>query len=113
MKKIMRNCIVETDREAERTVMRLTSNFDRDSALQLRDALRQTEGAVLLDFSLVHDFDDLGVATLARVLIESKDRRRIRVCGLRQHQLRLFRYIGIDVDELAGASQASDTSTAG
>ncbi len=96
----MRDCVVERDRESGRTVMRVGGAFDRDCALELRDELQRTEGDLLLDFSQVQDFDDLGVATLARVLIEIPD-RRIGVRGLRQHQLRLFRYIGIDVDDMA------------
>ncbi len=102
----MKDCTLEKDRESGRTVMRLTGIFDRECALDLRDELRRTEGDVLLDFSLVRDFDDLGVATLARELLESGD-RSIGVCGLREHQLRLFRYLGIDVDDLASRVRPS------
>ncbi len=93
----MKDCIVERDRASGRTVLRLGGNFDRTAALVLRDELAGADGAVMLDFSLVRTFDDLGVATLARVLIENEG-RSVAVRGLRQHQLRLFRYIGLDVE---------------
>ncbi len=92
----MTDCMVERDRESGRTVMRFMGVFDREHAIDLRDEIKRMEGDVLLDFSLVRAFDDRGVATLAQILAEKGD-RSISVRGLREHQLRLFRYIGIDV----------------
>ncbi len=98
----MRNCILERDPESGRTIMRLTGFFDGERALDLRSELARTEGEVVVDFSRVGDFDDLAVATLARMMVESEG-RLISLLGLRQHHLRLFRYIGMfDVDELTG-----------
>lgn len=59
---------------------------------------RERGGELVLDFSHVREFADLGVAALARGL--AGDDRRLRFRGLRQHQLRIFRYFGWDLDGL-------------
>ncbi len=96
---------VEREREDGRLVLRVKGNFDRAAASELRDLLTPAEGEaeVVLDFSLVRQFEDLGVAALARLLAET-GARRIGIRGLRQHQVRLFRYIGFDVDALGTAT---------
>ena len=92
-------CTIETERESGRTVFRVSGVFDRTSAAELRRRLDAEDGAdVILDFSHVREFADLGVAALASEL--SGAGRRLRLRGLRQHQLRIFRYFGVDVDAL-------------
>ena len=105
----MRNWTLEKE-VSGRSVMRLEGDFDRESALALREELSRAKGDVLIDFSLVHEFEDLGVATLARTLMErvdSREHRRVALRGLRQHQLRLFRYIGVEVDEAVSSSDST------
>jgi anti-anti-sigma regulatory factor len=82
--------------EGERPVLRLRGQFDRASAWALRERL-ETEAApeLVVDFSLVRDFSDLAVAVLAHGV--QLTHARIVLRGLRQHQLRIFRYCGVDV----------------
>jgi anti-anti-sigma regulatory factor len=93
-------CRIVRDLVDGRAVIRVEGVFDRASAFELRDRLeREPAGDVVLDFSLVREFADLGVATLAHGLAGGE--RRLRLVGLRQHQLRIFRYFGVDVDGTA------------
>jgi anti-anti-sigma regulatory factor len=89
-------CIFQSEREGERTVIRLSGTFDRASAVELAERVEgERDREVILDFSLVREFADLGVATLAHGLASAE--RRLLMRGLRQHQLRIFRYFGVDV----------------
>jgi anti-anti-sigma regulatory factor len=91
------SCSMRRDTEGHRTVLRLSGVFDRDSASELRELLARSAGEELVvDFSLVREFADLGVAVLARDLASAPG-RRLSLRGLRTHQLRLFRYFGVDV----------------
>jgi anti-anti-sigma regulatory factor len=93
----MSACSIVRDLVDGRAVIRIEGVFDRASAFELRDHLeREPALDVVLDFSLVREFADLGVATLAHGLAGGE--RRLRLVGLRQHQLRIFRYFGVDVD---------------
>jgi anti-anti-sigma regulatory factor len=92
-------CSIVREQVDDRAVIRLAGVFDRASAFELRDRLeREPARDVVLDFSLVRQFADLGVATLAHGLAGGE--RRLRLLGLRSHQRRIFRYFGVDVDEL-------------
>src|SRR5690242_21145951 len=94
-------CRFEDVRDGARTVIRLSGTFDRGSAIELGERLEGAAGGELvLDFSHVREFADLGVATLAHALVGGQ--RRLLLRGLRQHQLRIFRYFGIDVESLQG-----------
>ncbi|WP_242394334.1 STAS domain-containing protein [Anaeromyxobacter oryzisoli] len=95
-------CTFEREREGERTVLRLAGTFDRAAALELARRVEAERGReLILDFSLVREFADLGVATLAQGLAHTE--RRLVLRGLRQHQLRMFRYFGVDVEPSRGA----------
>jgi anti-anti-sigma regulatory factor len=95
----MSGCRIERDTEDGRTVIRLSGVFDSESACELSDRLaREHEDDVVLDFSLVREFADLGVAALARGLADHG--RTLSLRGLRQHQLRIIRYFGVDVGSL-------------
>ncbi len=94
----MNDCNITREREGDRVLYRLSGVFDRAGAWALRAKLdRELTPEVLLDFSLVRDFSDLGVAVLAHGFTEAK--RRVLFRGLRQHQLRIFRYCGVTIDE--------------
>ena len=71
---------------------------------------RETAPEVLVDFSLVRDFSDLGVAVLAQGVQSSG--RRVQFRGLRQHQLRIFRYCGVTVDEVSAREAVAVSTTA-
>jgi hypothetical protein len=94
-------CHIEREQESDRTIFRISGVFDRASAAELR-ALVDAEGGsdVVLDFCLVREFADLGVAALAHELAGAG--RHLRLRGLRHHQLRIFRYFGVDAETLEG-----------
>lgn len=99
----MAACTIEREQEGGRAVIRITGVFDRASAFELRDRLeREPSADVVLDFSLVREFADLGVATLAHGLAGGE--RRLRLLGLRHHQRRIFRYFGVEPDGAGGAA---------
>ncbi len=106
----MPECVISEELEGERAVFRVAGTFDRSNAWALRDRVeREPRREVVLDFSLVRDFSDLGVAVLAHGLTATSHRVLFR--GLRQHQLRIFRYCGVAVEEL-GLPDAAGTALA-
>lgn len=90
----------------ERFSIECTGVFDLQAALGLDEtiALVKRGGAVELDLSKVREFHDAGLAVLARTLQRLDATHRIDVRGLRERQLRLLRYLGV---ELGGAARAS------
>jgi anti-anti-sigma regulatory factor len=107
----MSDCDISFEREGDRAIYRLSGVFDRAGAWALRAKLdRETASEVLLDFSLVRDFSDLGVAVVAHGLTEIP--RRVLFRGLRQHQLRIFRYCGVSIEETSARESLASASTA-
>jgi len=101
----MTDCTITCEREEGRTTYRLAGVFDRAAAWTLREKVERDAGRdVLLDFTLVRDFSDLGVAVLAHGLTNAS--RRVLFRGLRQHQLRILRYCGVAVDEVSAREAA-------
>lgn len=98
----MADCSITREGDWRRAVYRLAGAFDRMSAWSLRETIeREPAREVVLDFSHVRDFSDLGVAVLATGLAPrdgSADGRRVTFRGLRQHQLRIFRYCGVPLE---------------
>jgi len=100
-------CLMQRERDGTRTVLRLSGVFDRQSALDLRDELeRASSEELVVDFSLVREFADLGVATLAHGLSAGEGHLHLR--GLRTHQLRIFRYFGVSVATLQDHAAAAE-----
>lgn len=98
----MPGCRMVRETEGDRAVIRVAGVFDRSSAIELTERLgRERSRDVVLDFSLVREFADLGVAALAEGLASAD--RRVRLRGLRQHQLRIFRYFGVDLEPAPAA----------
>ena len=79
----------------ESLVIRMDGAFDIGSVqvIQSRIADLPGEAEVYVDLSRVRDFHDRAVAMLADVLAAT--RARISVRGLRQHQYRMLRYLGV------------------
>jgi STAS domain len=76
--------------------IRIEGVFDVPAArrvLELLDAAPETD-TVSVDLSLVREFHDPGVAVLAEALA-GLGASRVAVRGLRQHQIRMLRYLGI------------------
>jgi hypothetical protein len=67
---------------------------------------------VVIDFSQVNEFVDYGVAVVANALL-TQSPKRFRLLGLRQHQARLFRYFGVDPEELARGTERTTTAPDG
>jgi anti-anti-sigma regulatory factor len=89
--------------EGGRRVLRLLGTFDGDAAHRLLALIHEeSEHDIVIDVALVRGFDEVGVATLAR-LVESSSDRRIALRGLSAHQLRVLRYLGAGLSEVGAA----------
>jgi anti-anti-sigma regulatory factor len=106
----MATCTFEREVERDHAVIRMSGTFDGPSAAELRERLARepASGALVLDFSQVREFADLGVAVLANVLALAPADRRLLLRGLRQHQLRIFRYCGVRFEALRAAGDDED-----
>jgi anti-anti-sigma regulatory factor len=92
----------------EKTVMRLEGVFDVVAARQVAARLDEAGYAeVRIDMTRVREFHDFGVALLAQAI--SGRRAPTAVLGLKEHHLRLLRYLGIDC---AGANLAAGVELA-
>lgn len=85
----------------EAQVIRRDGVFDVAAAQEVarRLAAARAGTEIRVDLTQVREFHDFGVALLAQALAASK--AHVAVRGLRQHHLRLLRYLGIGV---AGAA---------
>lgn len=86
-------------------VIRREGVFDVPAAQQVAAALAEAGDApVCVDLRHVREFHDFGVVLLATVLA---GRSGVSVVGLRQHHVRLLRYLGIETgapEEGSGAT---------
>ena len=104
-------CTIDSDHEGDRTVFRVAGTFDGVSAAELHRKVDGEPGDLVLDFSRVLEFGDLGVATLAHALAGAD--RRLVLRGLAGHQLRMFRYFGVNVEPSpAGCDERSASFSA-
>ncbi len=87
-------------------VLHLEGEFDVPAARLLEHSLRGVGAAdrIRIDFSAVRRFNDYGIAALASALTKL-DGRRVKLEGLRMHQVRLLRYFGLDADVFRGSSE--------
>lgn len=92
-------------------VVRIDGTFDSQAASRISGWLRELPSAapVVLDFSRVREFHDLGVAAMASQLA---GRGPIEVLGLGRHQQRLLRYFGVDLGAI-GVSRRRDEEALG
>ena len=80
--------------EGERCVLRLTGNLDAPASRQLAEQVTGDPAReLMLDFFAVASIDDRGLADLADAL---RARPQVTLCGLREHQLRLLAYLGVE-----------------
>ena len=92
----------EIDREMTGCIARyrVAGKFEGACAFSLAQRIEvEPLGELILDFSQCDEFVDYGIAVLASALL-SVPGKRVHLEGLRQHQLRLFKYFGVDADEL-------------
>jgi hypothetical protein len=98
----MRNLSLSRFTEAGRRVLRVLGTFDADAARELiAEVCRDPAREVVVDVALVRGFDEVGVAALAR-LVRLGGGRKVTLRGLSTHQLRILRYLGLELSALAG-----------
>ncbi len=79
-------------------VILANGTFDVPAAERVAREIQDAPGLeVRVDLTQVRDFHDFGVAVLARALAK----RHVEVRGLRTHQIRLLKYLGIDAEPAA------------
>ena len=97
----MPGCSVEREVIGTTAAYRLSGRFEGACAWDLAKRLEQEPlSEVRLDFSQVSDYVDYGIAVVASALL-ALQHKRVHLQGIRQHQLRMFKYFGVDPDELA------------
>ena len=96
---------------APEELIQVGGTFDAVAAWALRRRLRAlpADAHVVVDFTGVKEFLDLGVAVVAPGMLE-RGRPRVTVRGLRTHQYRMFRYFGVDL--ASAVSDAPDATEA-
>lgn len=78
----------------EALVIRMEGVLDVDAAERIVETIADAGGGeVRIDLTKVREFHDSGVVVLVRAL---DGHERATVVGLRQHHVRLLRYLGID-----------------
>lgn len=94
--------VVPPTLDGEEITLRLEGVFDGASAWELRhriEKLSESTRRVVLDFAQVREIYDFGVAVLAYGLAQRQAAQApIALKGLRTHQLRMFRYFGVDAE---------------
>jgi len=91
--------------EGGRRVLRLLGTFDGTAARELLGQIHaESEREIVIDVAFVRGFDEVGVAALAK-LVESSHDRRIALRGLSTHQLRILRYLGAGLSQVATGSE--------
>jgi anti-anti-sigma regulatory factor len=85
------------------SIISLSGVFDGIAARHLEEKLlRSMPGdRILVDVTQVREFHDFGVAVLGRAL--TRCRAEVKLRGLRQHQVRVLRYFGVDTGPLERA----------
>ncbi len=81
-------------------VIRLDGTFDAAAAQGVLKAMQEApEGTeIYVDLSRVREFQDHAVATFAQALVRTP--HHVSVRGLRQHQYRMLRYLGVKTSAL-------------
>jgi hypothetical protein len=76
-------------------IVRLDGTFDVQAAQGVMKILQDApEGSeIYVDLARVREFQDHAVATFAEALVRT--RHQVSVRGLRQHQYRMLRYLGV------------------
>jgi len=96
----MPGCNIEREVIAGTARYRVCGKFEGGCAWELAGRIEHEPlGELTLDFSQCGEFVDYGIAVLANALLAISD-KCVHLEGVRQHQLRLFKYFGVDADEL-------------
>ncbi len=91
---------------AAASVIRVEGVLDAPVARRLAAMLVEADAArrVQVDLTHVREFHDVGVVVIGQALARS--RARVTLRGLRQHQIAVLRYFGVDTRALERASGA-------
>ncbi len=93
-------CSLEREVIGSTATWRICGKFEGACAWELSGRIQaEPLGELTLDFSQCAEFVDYGIAVLANAILSLSD-KCIHLEGLRQHQLRLFKYFGVDPEEL-------------
>jgi len=86
------------------SVIRLEGILDGITARRVEAALLRAEAGsrLSLDLTQVRESHDFAIAVLAQGL--GRTRARVTIRGLRQHQVRMLRYFGVDAAQHAEAA---------
>ena len=96
----MSGCCVEREVLGSTAIYRVKGNFEGSCAFDLSRRLeKELLAEVVLDFSRTSGFVDYGVAVMSSALL-SMPHKAIHLRGLRRHQLRLFKYFGVEPEDL-------------
>jgi anti-anti-sigma regulatory factor len=81
-------------------VIRLDGTFDAAAARGVLKAMQEApEGTeIYVDLARVREFQDHAVASFAQALVRTS--HQVSVRGLRQHQYRMLRYLGVKTSAL-------------
>ncbi len=86
-------------------ILRLLGTLDGAAAREfLTPIRREARRDIVLDAALVRGFDEVGVDALAR-LVDSSEGRRTALRGLSTHQLRILRFLGARLSQVATGSR--------
>lgn len=102
------------NREVVGTTARFVLNgrFEGASAWELSTRLDQELlPEIVIDFSQVNEFMDYGIAVVSNAIL-ALPQKQVHMRGLRQHQERLFRYFGVDPEQLATPAGVSPVPSA-
>lgn len=93
-------------------LVQVEGTFDAVAAREVRARLRALppDAQVVVDFGSVREFLDVGVAFMAPWFLEDHA-QPVAIRGLREHQRRLFRYFGVNLDEVHAAALDSDPAS--
>jgi anti-anti-sigma regulatory factor len=106
----MPGCALTKHQRRGRTELHLAGTFDGPAAWELAERLSSERGELVVDFGRVDVFNDYGLATLAHALLELRGRGAV-LLGLRHHQLRLLRYLGVNVSDAGVVEPAPEPAS--
>jgi ABC-type transporter Mla MlaB component len=95
---------MQDDFVIDHSLARLSGAFDGLAARRLEAMLARAQPGdrLRIDLTKIREFHDFGIAVLAQALTRCK--AQVTLLGLRQHQIRVLRYFGVDTAPLERAA---------
>jgi hypothetical protein len=102
----MPGCNIEREVVGSAARYAIAGKFEGACAWELAGRIEnESLSELILDFSQCREFVDYGVAVLAGTLLTIPG-KRVQFIALRQHQLRLFKYFGVDAEDVLDRSRS-------